>query len=533
MGSLKTRITAVIASASLLAVFTSCGSEKQSSSEDDTAVPVIVVQEGVVGEENSPPAETDNTDTAVTDGTTSENTTGDGNDISAETEVTTAEDATVPSAPARPHRSGNGASKGNIYDTNGELLMYSERDSDGAVYRAASDGYAISFANILNEASNGLDYVLEDILCTRNATPVNGNENAGQSVQLTLNGDVQNDIYQFMENTNIVGSVVVMRTDGSIMAEVSYPSYDPGAFMNDPSYAEYVGWGAFSNKALENATPGSCFKIMSEVIADKNDITVLYDEGTWTDSGATIVNWDHDTNPYYPIAERDLYSAFVTSSNIYFAKVFDQLGADTSLRELNSLFHFGVGNDIYCDFGTLSNNIEIYCNDDLRRSAFGQSYVTTTPVFLAALGREAIFGEMVKPFVVQKIVDTNDMTMTGRGSAAYDTIAMIPVNCRQNIIDCMKGVADNLGLYENGYTVYAKTGTAETGGDDILYVTGILKNNADRTAEKPVYNDYSNYGSTGSYIVVMQIQNPSDFEFNFASESAWIYQSLIDIVAGR
>ena len=52
----------------------------------------------------------------------------------------------------------------------------------------------------------------------------------------------------------------------------------------------------------------------------------------------------------------------------------------------------------------MENNFEIFSNDDLRRSAFGQSNVRTCPIYLAALGREAVFGDMVKPFVVQSIV---------------------------------------------------------------------------------------------------------------------------------
>lgn len=420
--------------------------------------------------------------------------------------------------------------RGNIYDVNKTLLTYSELAENGNELRFYNENYQYSVGNIISAASAGLDTELYDMLTQKNPTPVGESDNVGQSVLLTIDADVQAAIYNYMQSVNLIGSVVVMRTDGSIMSEVSYPSYSPEAFQADPSYADGLPWGAMGNRAFQNATPGSCFKIMSEVIADKHGISSLYDDGTWTDSGATIVNWDHDTG-YYPKTDRSLYSAFVDSSNIFFAKAFDQIGTDAVVADLNNIFHFV--DTIYCDFGTLDNNIEIYCPDDLRRSAFGQSYVRTCPLYLAALAREAVFGDMVKPFVVKNIVDTNDpYTTVSAGSTPYEVIASIPQEYRQNLLDGMLGVTGHLSVYiPDGYQLYTKTGTAETGaGDDYLYITGCLKNNNDQSSGCPVFEDYSDYRNGGSYIIIMQIQNPKDHGFEFASNSGSLYQGIINIV---
>lgn len=424
--------------------------------------------------------------------------------------------------------------KGNLYDSDGDLLMYSRRDETGSEVRYTADdyGYKIAFANILSESSAGFDLTFEEILRKNNPSSVNGDPDVGQSVQLTLDADVQSVIYQYMANNNIVGSVVVMRNDGSIMSEVSYPSYDPDQFLADPDYVNTLGWGACGNKAFQNASPGSCFKIMSEVLCDKHGINSIYDDGTWIDDGATIVNWDHDTG-YYPIPDRNLYSAFVNSSNIFFAKAFQQIGTQDVLNDLGNIFNFGPGYEIWCDFGSLENNIEIYCNDDLRRSAFGQSYVRTCPIYLAALGREAVFGDMVKPFVIRNIVDTNDFyTVIEQGSTPFEVIGSIPPEYRQNLLNGMNGVASNLGIYvPGGYQLYAKTGTAETGAGDYLYITGCVKNVNDDGSCCGVNSDYSDYrASGGSYTIVMQVQNPKDHNFSFASESAQYYKGIIDIV---
>ena len=419
--------------------------------------------------------------------------------------------------------------RGNIYDTNLKLVTYGTYAGGDDDERLYGENCAHSFGNIISEASNGLDNALRDVLVTSNPTHISAGHDVGRSVRLTIDSDVQTALCSYMANMGMSGSVVVLRTDGSILAEVSYPTYDPELYFSDEEYRNSLWSGALENKAFTNASPGSCFKIMSEVIADKNGITSLYDEGEWNDSGATIVNWDHETG-WYPVEERTLYSAFVNSSNIFFAKVFDRLGTEKVLEELNSLFHFC--DPINCDFGSLTNNIEVHCLDDLRRSAFGQSYVQTCPIYLAALGREAVFGDMVKPFVIQQVVDTSDPSKEcSRGTDPYEVIASIPAEYRQDLLDCMSGVASNLGIYvPENYEFYAKTGTAETGRGDFLYITGCLKNIADRTGEKIKYADYNDYKPCGSYIIIMQLQNPRDFGFDFASQTGYLYQGIIDTV---
>ena len=495
MAHKRKRLTAFLTAASLISALSSCSSD----------VGRIYVE--------APSAQTSSQPAVTTEAPTTTQT------VTTTTETTTTTTTTTTVAVMR----------GNIYDSNKTLLTRSELSEDGREMRYYNSDYQYSVGNIISAASAGLDTELEDTLRVKNPTPVNDTDTVGQSVELTIDANVQAAIYNYMQNMNIVGSVVVMRTDGSIMSEVSYPSYSPEAYQADPSYADGLPWGAMGNRAFQNATPGSCFKIMSEVIADKHGITTLYDDGTWVDGGATIVNWNHDAG-CYPIPNRTLYSAFVDSSNIFFAKVFDQIGTDTALSDLNSLFHFV--DTINCDFGSIDNNIEVYCADDLRRSAFGQAYVRTCPIYLAALAREAVFGDMVKPFVVKNIVDTNDPNSTiSAGSAPYEVIASIPQEYRQNLLDGMLGVTGHLGVYvPEGYQLYTKTGTAETGAGDYLYITGCLRNNNDQSAGCPTYADYSSYKENGSYIIILQIQNPKDHGFNYASDSGALYKGIIDTV---
>ncbi len=537
----------------MTAVTVSCGSEKpisESPSESEPeAEPVILnIKEGefmetpdfgIVKAENrreqgrnteiSASEITETTTTTIIETTT----TTTSSEIFFETETettttTTTETETTTTTTTIPVIDVAQAERGNIYDTNGVVLVKSEAHGN----RQYSRKYGTAFGNIISEVSGGIEYAFNDILSASDPYSVISSEKLGKSVQLTLDADIQNDIYQYMQDMNIVGSVVVLRTDGSVMADVSYPSFDPVEYYNNPDYINTIGYGALENKSMQKQPPGSCFKIMTEIIADKHEIYSLYDDGTWYSDEGIIVDWDHDKNPYYPM-ERSLYSAFINSSNIFFAKVFDQLGEETVRSDLREMFHFGDGLDIECDFGTIESSMYISCMDDLRRSAFGQAYVRTSPMFLATLCREAIFGEMVRPFMLQSVIDSSGaQSVISKTSKPYDVITSIPENCRQNILDGMYGVGSDLGVYAGpNYTFYAKTGTAETGGSDILYITGCMKNINDNTEYYPVYDDYSNYHQNGSYIVVMQMQNPNDYGFNFSSESAYLYQGIINILA--
>lgn len=405
-----------------------------------------------------------------------------------------------------------------------------------SAYREINDLYSLSLSNILADSASGLDTTFEDILRTSNTTAVNAYNNIGRSVQITIDAEMQNNIYARMESENIIGSVVVMRADGSILAQVSYPSYDDNLYKNDSEYRESLsGTGAFNNRTLLEAAPGSSFKILSEVLADKNGITELTDEGVWTVDGAAIHNWDYDTNSNYPIEQRTLQSAFRNSSNVFFAKAFDTIGEAQVIQDLEEIFLFGDSIEITCDFGELSNTLMIENADDLRRSGFGQANVRTTPMYLAAVTREAVFGTMVRPFVLQNIVDTADYTqIISEGSTPNEEIASIPMEYRENLKNAMYDVGSDLAVTPiEGYTLYAKTGTAEVGSGDYLYIAGCLLNANDSEKGTYMYENYSTYNESGSYIIVLQIQNPDALALKYASGAAYIYSDLMNIVVGN
>ena len=192
---MKTKLTALAASTALLCSLTSCGSSlvgKTDFNEITTSATITAV--------------TSTTETTTTDTTISQTSHG----------------------------------KGSIFDSKGHLLV---SDSDDGKKRVFANDYSVSFANIITPMSDGFDANFDKILTAPD-------KNGGcQSIMLTIDGDVQNDIYSYMESIDLIGSVVVLRSDGSIMAEVNYPSYDPNA-VADQIYNEDLAWGDTGNKAF-------------------------------------------------------------------------------------------------------------------------------------------------------------------------------------------------------------------------------------------------------------------------------------------
>ena len=408
-------------------------------------------------------------------------------------------------------------SRGIIFDTNGVRLMYPSENDTISLPRVMNAEYSVCLSNILDDCSDGLDKRFEDILLKPNKVPVDDNDTVGRSIQLTINADIQKKIYDALDEEGIIGSVVAMSPDGGLIAEVSCPSYDRNRMYTEEDYISTLGHFSLGNRCLAIASPGSCFKIMSEVISDKNAIRSQTDDGCWVFDNTSIRNWDYNIYPdRYPV-ERSLEQAFRNSSNVYFAKAFTTLGQDTVEKDLREIFLFSDDTEIECDFGTLSNRLGIGSSDDLKRSAFGQANVRTSPMYLAALVREAVYGEMVRPYVLKNIVNTNDVTdIMDEGSPRGDVIASVPKEYSEGIRSCMKLAGDDLigsgAVIPEGYTLYAKTGTAEVGGGYFMYISSCIKSDDD------------------AVILILQVQNTEDFEWSFASDMIPVYNKLSEIL---
>ena len=405
--------------------------------------------------------------------------------------------------------------RGSIFDSQGRLLA-SSVVADGISRRTYTDP---AFTHLLGYASlrfgaTGVERAWDDLLTGRtDPNPLRDLVNDILDRQpnphdLTLTIDQRLQDFAAAQLGADRGAVVAIdpRT-GAILALVSNPSYDATGFSGDPATAqapfEAVA-AAPDNPFLDRSrqghyTPGSIMKVLTAAAA--LDTGAITPETTFPDqpseevdgfvvSGFTIR--EHDLGNVAP-ALWNLSPAMQVSSNIYFAHVGLELGAD---RYQDYAHRFGfctglrIGTDargLPVDPSYVSARTDAGCapfRDDveLASAAFGQAAVSVTPLQMALLAATiANDGIVPQPYVVRDL-RSHAATPTegpsesvleayggGRGNPAVSS--QVADQVRQVMIDAVAGPIGRLyagagavsrfGI--SGVETAGKTGTAERG----------------------------------------------------------------------
>mgnify|MGYP001133519638 CR=1 FL=1 len=242
----------------------------------------------------------------------------------------------------------------------------------------------------------------------------------GSSIMLTIDKDIQEAAWKAMSSLDRIGGLLVMRTDGEILAWASRPSFDPNNFSHGISS---VTWNKLINdpfKPLRNKViqdffaPGSTFKPFVALAALEEKIvgpnTIVYSPGSLRFGRRDY--HDHLKGGHGNIT---IYEALERSSNVFFYKMGIALGID---RMFNYIQPLGIG---------LRSGVEVpreaaglmpsskWKVETMREewqpgenlsNAIGQGFVQATPIQMAvAYNAIATGGKVVKPFVVEKILD--------------------------------------------------------------------------------------------------------------------------------
>lgn len=354
--------------------------------------------------------------------------------------------------------------RGYVADKNNTILLYNEGN-----LRKIAEGYQESLGNVLDSYNSylSIDKVFENTLRIHNPSNIRSDDGhlMGVSMVLTLDAPLHNDIYNYMKENDIFGSVTVLDADGKTRAIVSYPSYDANADFTTLSLEPH----ACLNRCIEPETPGSTFKILSSVVAADYDITEYSDPGYLP--AFDISNWDSNQKQYPTAVKRTLRQAFAFSSNCWYSQLFYDLGAEKVTASLDK--YFSYNSSIECDFTVLKNQISLSTNADLTRAGFGQRE-NISPLYIAMCANATITGELNVPYIADKTVDSvtwSDIEQLGEKK----TLSTIPSELTEEVRVGMQDVAADLGLsVKDGVELYGKTGTAEVSDDretnDIHYI---------------------------------------------------------------
>ena len=231
----------------------------------------------------------------------------------------------------------------------------------------------------------------------------------GKNLVLTIDRNMQEIVEKALKDgvnefrAASASAVVVNPYTGEILAMASYPTFDPN------SKKQGVGRMAKNDIVAMSYEPGSTFKAITAAAALEDDIVspekVFENEGKcwrWNVKSEPIC----DTHIY---GDMDMGEAMVQSSNIVFAKIAAEVGADKLYRMARN-FGFGMktSENLYGEeSGRLLMPYELTRDDrTLKTMGFGHSVMVTPIQMVMAYAAIANGGTLMEPMIVKEWRDS-------------------------------------------------------------------------------------------------------------------------------
>ena len=265
------------------------------------------------------------------------------------------------------------------------------------------------------------------------------------------------------------GGVIVMdATDGSLLALVCDPTYNPNEYSKS-KVELFKNW-----TVADLYEPGSTFKPINIAIAlDSGAIqpsSHFYDSGSITVDGWNIFNATKQGYGSLSLAE-----VLQTSSNIGMIQIVSRLNKHDYYKNLKKL---GLGEKVGVDLpGDLAGHLKSETEFTARAietatASFGQGF-SLTPMKLVQLhGAIANGGKLVTPHVVRGLVDAKGHL---HWKPSFSTKTVFSPQTSQAIVQMMETVVtEGTGKAAQipGYRIGGKTGTAQKASPTGGYISG-------------------------------------------------------------
>ncbi len=349
----------------------------------------------------------------------------------------------------------------------------------------------------------------------------------GRDVILTVDSELQKSVDKAM-TADKGSSVVLDPRDGSVLAMVSHPTYDPNWFVlgfNDADWA-YINDETkrpLFNRATEATYPtGSIFKVitMSAGLADLDYTgdTQFDCPSSWTIPGtdASFDDWTVDEGVGAQ-GTMTLHNALVTSCNTIFYQVGYALDQKDNELLPNMAKAFGLGSPtgipyFYESGGTVPDPEwkrdtigDFWATGDSVNLSIGQGYLLATPLQMAvAYAAIANGGHVLQPFIVEYTADHD----TGKRSRVGKKVenGTLPLSDEQiaTVQSALRDQTSNtwgagssriFSTYD--YPVAGKTGTAQNDLDG---------NNTPHSW----FASYGPYGETPTITTIVMAENSGE-----------------------
>lgn len=286
--------------------------------------------------------------------------------------------------------------------------------------------------------------------------PVSGNTlylTIDRGIQHMIERELQAAVQQYGAQG---GSVVVTNPKtGAILGMASYPAYDPNNYNASDTNL------FFDPVVSQQYEPGSVFKIIT-MAAGLDAVAVgpmgmVYDGGSIEIGGRVIYNWDRQAHDMV-----DMTDILAKSLNVGIAQVAVTLGKD---RFYTYLKRFGFGRLTEVDLssegpGTMKTPKDANWHEsDLGTNSFGQGIAVTPIQIAAAVGAVANDGLLMKPYIVQKILDS-EREVEVKPTVVRRAVSQETAHTLTNMLVEALERANSEAMVP-GYRVAGKTGTAQ------------------------------------------------------------------------
>jgi len=304
-----------------------------------------------------------------------------------------------------------------------------------------------------------------------NSQVIEKNSADGSSIYLTINSRIQQYAEILAQTTEEkyepkdLQILVMNAKTGAIEAATQRPTFNPttGKGLSN-SWRDTLVEDQFE--------PGSVMKILTlsaSIDSGNYDPNELYKSGSVEVGGRTISDWNNAGWGYIPLSE-----AFPRSSNVGMVKLEEKMGSKTWMNYMNR-FKLGKKTGISLP-GEVAGGVSFEHASDQAMTSFGQSVNVNTIQMLQAFSAIANGGEMIKPQIVSKIVDSD----TGKTTKQYKREVVgkpIKSSTAKQVQKAMRQVVTKnygTGLVYNipGVKVGVKTGTAQIASPEGGYMTG-------------------------------------------------------------
>ena len=283
----------------------------------------------------------------------------------------------------------------------------------------------------------------------------------GNDIYLTIDANVQRFVENVVDKITETGkpewvtiSVMEAKT-GRILGSASSPSFDPNK-LNITNYENPLVSFAYE--------PGSVMKIFTYLCAMENGVyngKATYKSGSITIDGTII--YDHNKYGWGTISY-DL--GLERSSNVAVATMMQTILSRDQLKRCLVSFGFGSKTGVKLP-RELTGSLNFKYDVETAAASFGQG-ITTTPIQqLQALSIIANDGTMLKPQIIDKIVDTKTGETIYKSEvekvenvASKDNVKYIR-ELMYNVVNSTRSGVTGAKYKIKGYDVIGKTGTAQ------------------------------------------------------------------------